>query len=182
MSANQISRSLASGLAHKTGNTGRDRLGKVVCYHKARHVLRRGLVNGYSIDWTRAARVTNGVWQPITRYVNINVVTDRLARGELGAMASTASAVPFLWSEASGAGKYFARFHVPCCKAEGVRTKLTELSSVDNTLIELNGRSVTFGLNTSFYDDNAGWAFDEVPVASAIKERMLDAYVPPALL
>lgn len=183
MSANQISRSVTSKFEYaKICDNKRDKLSKVVCYHKANHVIRRKLINGYSIDWTRAAVNTNDIWRPITQYVTISIIIDKLTRDELDTVTFTTSTIPFLWAEASGDGKYFARFHVPCYKVEDIRIKLTTLADSDSLLIELGGRRAVFGLNTSCYDNDAGWMFDEMSVASVIREKTLDACIPSALL
>ncbi len=186
VSANQISRDLAGimrGRIVMPGKHEHNQLSKVVRYHKARHVLERGLVNGYSLDWTRAAVNTHGSWGPTTQYATINLITDRLSSLDLNNIKAVTSEVPFIWAEASSKDQYFARFHVPFSGVEAIRVKLSMVAArVGSSLIELSGRRAVLGLNTSGYDAETGWVFDEASVISSIREKLLDISVPSALL
>ncbi|MDG6954895.1 MAG: hypothetical protein JRN33_07960 [Nitrososphaerota archaeon] len=88
---------------------------KKLSWHYKTHVLRRGLINGYSLRWmgTSYSNVLEKALHRKHRYQHLALLGTNLTEVERIQLMAKSNGVPFIWSETVAERSYFAHFYVP---------------------------------------------------------------------
>ena len=88
---------------------------KTVAYHYEAHVLRKGLISGYIVNWTGTGydRVAE---KPVHRrhsYMWVDLMANGLSNDEKIRLMGLLNQTPFIWLQGCGSTTYFARMAFP---------------------------------------------------------------------
>ncbi|MDE1854148.1 MAG: Lrp/AsnC family transcriptional regulator [Thaumarchaeota archaeon] len=87
---------------------------KMLAWHFSEHVLRRGLIKGYTVNWmgTRYESKIEKALHRRHRYVRVDLLARCRDEPERMGLMSKSNMLPFLWAEAYGSD-YYAQFAFP---------------------------------------------------------------------
>ena len=154
---------------------------KKLAWHYNTHVLNKGLVKGYRLNWmgTRYDVRTEKALHRQHRYVLFSVMAknlDYLRRAEL---MSRIDGLPFIWAEASGPTDYYAELFLPVDTVnEGLQFLQTALAPGKGDLwysVLDQSKALSFTFSYQLYDSlKKGWTFDKVSLLAKFEKLLLE--------
>jgi hypothetical protein len=150
---------------------------KTLSFHYRNHVLRRGLLKGYRVNWIGTPynpENDRGKHRRHT-YQPIDVVVRDITPSEKATVMGMTNSIPFLWLEASGANSYYVQLVFPTeTIAEAMQflarallpvTAKTRWFMVDQT------HSLWFRLEPTLLDrQSKNWIFNEAEILSKFEQ------------
>lgn len=152
---------------------------KTLSFHYRNHILRRGLLKSYRVNWIGTPydpENDKGKHRRHT-YQPIDVVIRDITPAEKAAVMGMTNSLPFLWWEASGANSYYAQLVFPTDTiAEAMQflgRALLPVTSKARWFMVDQTQSVWFRLEPRLLDRQVKkWTFNEAEVLSKF-ERIL---------
>jgi DNA-binding Lrp family transcriptional regulator len=152
---------------------------KTLSFHYRNHILRRGLLKSYRVNWIGTPynpENDKGKHRRHT-YQPIDVVIRDITPAEKAAVMGMTNSLPFLWWEASGANSYYAQLVFPTDSiAEAMQflgRALLSVTSKAHWFMVDQTQSVWFRLEPRLLDrQSKRWTFNEAEVLSKF-ERIL---------
>ena len=152
---------------------------KTLSFHYRNHILRRGLLKSYRVNWIGTPydpENDKGKHRRHT-YQPIDVVIRDITPAEKAAVLGMTNSLPFLWWEASGANSYYAQLVFPTDTiAEAMQflgRALLPVTSKARWFMVDQTQSVWFRLEPRLLDRQVKkWTFNEAEVLSKF-ERIL---------
>nr|WP_276977907.1 hypothetical protein [Ferrimicrobium acidiphilum] len=139
---------------------------KSLTWHFREHVLKRGLLAGYRVNWLRSGynQAAGIASNHKFRYERVDLLVKNTSMSEKGELASWAHKTPFLWSEATGID-YYAKFAVPVELAnefnELLRTMTERVRGRASIMLMDQESAFSYAINPRLYLSEKGeWAFD----------------------
>ena len=135
-------------------------------YHYWKHVVGRGLIRNYRVNWlgTRYDYNRETAMHRMHRYLLLNLLAPRLTEGEKLEARAALNQFPCLWSEAVGRGFYYAEIALPTDAAgEGYSALAKALHRIRRKYrlyIADPSNAIGFTLNPKLYDPvENSWQF-----------------------
>jgi DNA-binding Lrp family transcriptional regulator len=162
-------------IAAKAGSTMKN-----TQYHYWKHVVARGLIRNYRVNWlgTRYDYNREKAMHRMHRHLLLNLLATELAESEKLEVRAALNQFPCLWAEAVGEGFYYAEFAFPSeAAAEGYSALARALHSVRRKYalyIADYADATGFTLNPQLYDstENA-WQFKSRELLARFEELVL---------
>ncbi len=152
---------------------------KKLAWHYTTHVLGRGLIRGYAVNWmgTRYDYVAEKVLHRQHRYFGVELIAKNVSEYEVMSLRHAMDRLPYLWAEAVGKN-YFAQFAFPVdFVVEGLQyitqaiapiKERTEIFAIDQT------DSARFTIPYARFDGaTKKWNFDGVGLGRRFDELIL---------
>jgi hypothetical protein len=146
---------------------------KTLTWHFREHVMKRGLLDGYRVNWLRSGynQATGTASRHQYRYTRIDLLVRNTSTFEKGELAGWARKTPFLWSEAMGID-YYAKFAVPVDLANEfndlLRTMTEQVRGRASIMLMDQESAFSYALNPELYLAEKGeWAFDGRKIEAA---------------
>jgi hypothetical protein len=149
---------------------------KTISYHYRGHVLARGLINNYMVNWgdLHYFNEDDGS-RPMRRdrYVSVKLLLSQLHDDEKLEVLRFVRANPLLWLDALGPNNYYASFVVP---DRLIKDSLSQLASIFPKFgkrvrwyITENSDALSFTLAPSMFDDSTRhWHFEKDAVLQKV--------------
>jgi len=152
---------------------------KKLAWHYSTHVLGRGLIRSYKVNWMGTAVDVNTErlrHKPHKYYICVLLVK-YINEIEKMTVRQKVNGLPFLWAEAGG-NNFYAELAFPVESVtegfqylekaiESVREK-AEILTVDQT------NSVTFAIPWMMYQDESGWVFNKAELLAKFQNLILE--------
>jgi hypothetical protein len=152
---------------------------KKLAWHYASHVLEKGLIHGYSVNWmgTRYDYSAEKVLHRQHRYFAVHLFVKNLNPYELMSLRQATNRLPYLWSEAVG-NSYFCEFAFPVdFVVEGLQyltdaitpvKDRTDIFAIDQT------QSARFTISYAKFDeDSKRWTLDVADLARRYEDLII---------
>jgi DNA-binding Lrp family transcriptional regulator len=147
---------------------------KTLAYHYENHVVRRGLIKGYIVNWI-GTRYDYKAEKPVHRkhrYTPVEVFADNLDQTERVELMKSVGQLPYAWLEGSGQRSYYAKIVFPneeFTEALDFLGRLVKLSKGKIRCFTMDqAHALWFTLPKQYYDEkNQQWAFNQAD----LKER-----------
>jgi len=145
-------------------------------YHYRNHLVRRGLIYRYRLDWSRATKQGGEQEQESSKrsYLGLNILATGLNSKQKMEVRAYFSQFPFLTLEAGGAGFYYAEGEIPVqatLQAYKAMDKIGErLGSKLEVFVRDPGTAALFGIATRLFEPKGReWRFDSKVALEEIK-------------
>lgn len=161
-------------------------------WHYREHVLGRGLVRGFRVNWTgmRFGSGSEALAETKHRYSWVDVFSKDISQEESHDLRRVLHQTPFLWIEGLGTRAFYARLALPSDRsADLLRLLKSVITGKPDGIkwIELDhGRALSFSLPSQFYDDQEQkWTFrkEEVlqrfEILSKVRHEVVYGHQPP---
>jgi DNA-binding Lrp family transcriptional regulator len=137
---------------------------KKLSWHYKRHVLYRGLIRGYRVNWL-GGKVSKGKEDLTRGYVWISLIGRDLRESERLGLMSAVNRTPFVWAEGSAVRTYFAQMVFPSEEMPNVLSFLEGVISPVRAKVRCfmmdRVHATTFGLPLhNFEEKKQSWLFD----------------------
>jgi hypothetical protein len=139
---------------------------KTLIWHYRNHLIRRGLVNGYKLNWmgTRYDFISEKALHRKHRYLAVDLLVKDLTDYEKVDLMSKLHKLPFVWSEAIGKDYY-------CELAFPLESVIDGIEYLEDALASVRDRAkcfftdqsnaLSFTISYQLYDENRKrWVFD----------------------
>ncbi len=134
-------------------------------WHYRAHILGRGLIRGYRINYTtlRFGPEHGNSGAQRRSYSWVDIVADGLSESEKSTLRIALARVPFVWMEGSGPRSYYARIACPASQLSNLLNFLKDAGTSSGRIRSFRldpGHGLSFSLSNHFYDkDVQRWVF-----------------------
>ena len=139
---------------------------KTFSWHYREHVLGRGLIKGYRMNWTgmKFGSESDSGKERRPGYTWLDLLGTDLSADERGAVRNILSETPFVWMEGSGTRCLYSRMALPTEQAEAIKERLgNALARVTNRVRWYyldQAHALSFSLPNHLYDERGQkWSF-----------------------
>lgn len=154
---------------------------KKLAWHYSTHVLRRGLLKGYRLNWigTRYDQRIERALHRMHTYVPIELLAWGLGVVERQELASKVNKLPFIWLESSGPREYYAQLVFPIDSIIEALQYLEKLISPLRERVEYflmdQSSSLSFTFSYQLYDqERKTWVFDEASLLTRFERLIME--------